>query len=235
MFSYDKDRFDKFDEYFVDNQCFFEGRLKTFFKDLDDDSIIHCINGGGMVRDVEMKRDGLSFTGSYYFPDIFEIRELSRKELLKVYHLPKYSLCKNEVIEREREWKERKNENARKKKSYPSYKYYAKTKFGDIICHAYSMQGLADKMKVSLSVVRYRKKHKPKDSWHVETVIVEKEKGISNKKYEVYDKKGELIFVGNTYEDICLEFKISPATVKYRISKGKEGRVFDDFNIVKVG
>lgn len=235
MFSYDKGRFDKFDEYFVDNQCFFEGRLKTFFKDLDNDSIIYCINGGGMVRDIEIKRDRLSFTGSYYFPDIFEIRELSREELFKVYHLAEYSLCKNEIIERKKRWEEKKNENARKKKFYPSYKYYAKTKFDDVICHAYSMQSLADKMNVSINTIKYRKKHKPKDSWYVETVIVEKEKGISEKKYEVYDKKGELIFVGNTYEDICLEFKISPATVKYRIGKGKEGKVFDDFNIVKIG
>lgn len=234
MFSYDKDRFDKFDEYFVDNQCFFEGRLKTFFKDLDDNSIIHCINGGGMVRDIEMKRDGFSFTGSYYFPDIFEIRELNRKELLKAYHLPKYSLCKNEVRERERVWKERKNKNARKKKTYLSYKYYAKTKFGDVICHAYSMSRLADKMKVSVNVIRYRKDHKPKNSWYVDVETKVKEKEIKANKYHVFDKNSKLIFEGYTYEDICLNFKISPATVRYRIAKGKEGKVFDDFNIVKV-
>lgn len=235
MFSYDKGRFDKFDEYFVDNQCFFEGRLKTFFKDLDNDSIIYCINGGGMVRDIEIKRDGLSFIGSYYFPDIFEIRELSREELFKVYHLPKYSLCKSEVRERERVWKQRKNENSRKKKTYLSYKYYAKTKFDDVICHAYSMPRLAKKMGVSVNVIRYRRDHKPKNSWYVDVETKEKIKQTKGNKYHVFDKNAKLMFEASTYEDICLEFKISPATVKYRIGKGKEGKVFDDFNIVKIG
>lgn len=235
MFSYDKDRFDKLDEYFVDNQCFFEGRLKPFFKDLDNDSIIHCINGGGMARDIEIKRDELSFTGSYYFPDIFEIRELSREELFKIYHLPKYSLCESEIKERKEKWEKRKNEKARKKKTYQSYKYYAKTKFGDVICFAYSMQKLADKMGVSINVIKYRKNHKTKGSWYVETEIITREKGIKDNKYKVVNKNGELIFEASTYEEISLELDISPSTVKSRISKGKNGKVFDDYNIVKVG
>lgn len=168
MFSYDKGRFDKFDEYFVDNQCFFEGRLKTFFKGLDDESIFYCINGGGMMRDSEIKRDGLYFSGSYYFPNPFELRELSRKELLKVYHLPEYTLCENEVDKRNRKWKKRKNEKARKKRTYPRYKYYAKTKFGDVIKTAYSMGKLAEKMGVGINTIRYRKKYKPENSWYVD-------------------------------------------------------------------
>lgn len=235
MFSYDKGRFDKFDEYFVDNQCFFEGRLKSSFEDLDNESIIHCINGGGMVRDYEIEREGLCFSGSYYFPDIFEIRECEREELFKVYHLPKYSPCKSEIKERKERWEKRKNEKARKKKTYQSYKYYAKTKFGDVICFAHSMQKLADKMGVSINVIKYRKNHKVKNSWYVETEITTREKGIKDNKYKVVDKNGELIFEASTYEDISLELGISPSTVKSRISKGKNGRVFDDYNIVKVG
>lgn len=168
MFSYDKGRFDKFDEYFVDNQCFFEGRLKAFFKDLDDESIFYCVNGGGMMRDGEIKRDGLYFSGSYYFPDIFELRECSSEELLKVYHLPEYTLCENEVDKRKISWKKRKNEKARKKRTYPRYKYYAKTKFGDVIKTAYSMGKLAEKMGVGINTIRYRKKYKPKNSWYVD-------------------------------------------------------------------
>lgn len=168
MFSYDKGRFDKFDEYFVDNQCFFEGRLKAFFKDLDDESIFYCVNGGGMMRDGEIKRDGLYFSGSYYFPNPFELRESSSEELLKIYHLPEYTLCENEVDKRNKSWKKRKNEKARKKKTYPRYKYYAKTKFGDVIKIAYSMGKLAEKMGVGINTIRYRKKYKPENSWYVD-------------------------------------------------------------------
>lgn len=168
MFSYDKGRFDKFDEYFVDNQCFFEGRLKSSFEDLDNESIIHCVNGGGMMRDGEIKRDGLYFSGSYYFPDVFELRECSSEELLKVYHLPEYTLCENEVDKRNKSWKKRKNEKARNKRTYPRYKYYAKTKFGDVIKTAYSMGKLAEKMGVGINTIRYRKKYKPENSWYVD-------------------------------------------------------------------
>lgn len=90
------------------------------------------------------------------------------KELLKVYHLPEYTLCENEVNKRKKNRKKRKNEKARKKRTYPRYKYYAKTKFGDVIKSANSMGKLADKMGVGIDTIKYRKKHKPKNSWHVD-------------------------------------------------------------------
>lgn len=165
---HDKDIFDEFKEYFMDNKCVFEGKIKSFYKDLDKDSIFYCVNGGGMMRDGEIERKGLYFFGSYYFPDIFEIRECEREELFKVYHLPEYTLCENEVNKRKKIWKKRKNEKARKKRTYPRYKYYAKTKFGDVIESAYSMGKLAEKMGVGINTIRYRKKYKPKNSRYVD-------------------------------------------------------------------
>lgn len=83
MESHDKDIFDEFKEYFVENKCVFEGKIKSFYKDLDKDSIFYCINGGGMMRDGEIKRDGLYFSGSYYFPNVFELREYGSEGTFK--------------------------------------------------------------------------------------------------------------------------------------------------------
>lgn len=171
MNNYDKDIFDEFKEYFVENKCIFEGKIKYFYKDLDNESIFFCINGGGMMRDGEIKRDGLYFNGSYYFPNIFELRECSSEELFKVYHLAEYTLCENEVNKRKTSGKKGKNEKARKKKSYPRYKYYAKSKFGDVIESAYHMGELAEKMGVGIDTIKYRKKHKPKNSWYVDVEV----------------------------------------------------------------
>lgn len=176
MFSYDKGRFDEFEEYFVDNKCVFKGKLKDFYKGLSDKSIFYCINGGGMMRDGKIIRNGLYFEGSYYFPDVFELRELDKNELFKRYDLVKYRLCKNEIDKRKEEKRRKKAEIYKKNKKYLKYKYYAKTKFGDLIHTAYSVGELAKKMGVSTDVIRYRKKHKPKNSWYVEVEISEKDK-----------------------------------------------------------
>ena len=199
---------------------------------MDSESIIYCINGGGMIKDMKISKHNLNFNGSYFFPDVFELRELTREELLSNYKLPEYSLCENEIKERNEKNRLRKKEINKSKKTYQSYKYYAKTKFNDVICHAFSMGALAKKMNVSIDVIKYRRKHKPKNSRYVDVEVIDKEKDFSNEgKYQIFDKDGILIFESSSYEKISSKLNISVSTVYYRIKKGREGKVFDDFNI----
>lgn len=229
MNSYDEGRFEKYKEFFIDNKCVFEGKLKYFYKDLSDESIFYCINGGGMIRDGNIKRNGLYFQGSYYFPKVNELKQMNKNELLKVYILPKYKACKNECIRKANKEKE-------KSENYVRYVYYAKTKFGDIIHQAYSLGRLAEKMNVSDKEIQKRKNKRSKNSWYVDFEKQKNTKINHNKKYyyDARDKNGNFIARGFSYNDLALKLNVSSCTIRNRVKNGLNGKIYNDYNVIKM-